>query len=130
MATVKDGSFHRRNKSTVCLWRERPSTCSSPEDAGHSWAANFLSSFSTGSFCFTPCSSLCDPVSISKPSSLMFPHLYHLITVCTLFLRISRLVPSSPYYNCHRFCLLSSSLNCPVANTDFARLLLRFMGLN
>ena len=47
--------------TTVCLWRERPSTCSSPEVPGHSWAANFPS-----------------------------------------------LVPSSPYYNCHRSCLLSS----------------------
>ena len=113
--------------TTVCLWLERQSTCSSHEVPGRSWAINFPSSFRTGSSCFTPCSLSRDPVLISKSSSLTSPHLYRLITIRTLFLHLPHLVPSSPYYNCRHSCLLSSSFNCPVANTDFAWLLMRFM---
>ena len=86
--------------TTVCSWREGPSTCFFPEVPGRSWATHFPLSFSTGSSCFMPCSPSRDPVSISKSSSLTSPHLYHPITVRTLYLRLPRLVPSSPYYNC------------------------------
>ena len=114
----------------VCLWRESPSTCSSPEVPSRSWAANFPSSFRAGSSCCAPCSSSCNSLSISNLSSLMSQHLYRLITVHTLFLLLPHFVPSSPYYKCHHSCLMSGSFNRPVANTDFERLLTRFMDFN
>ena len=52
--------------TTVCSWCERPSTCSSPEVLGLSWASNFLSSLRTGSPRSTPCSPSCHSLSISK----------------------------------------------------------------
>ena len=110
--------------TAVCLWRKCPSTCSSPEVRSCSWAANFPSSFRMGSSSSTPCSSSRNPVSISKSSSLTSPHLYRLITVRALFLRLPHLVPSSPSYNCRCSCLLSTearSFNCPVANTDVCK---------
>ena len=45
--------------TTVCSWREHLSTCSSPKVPGLSQAANFPSSFRTGSSCFMPCVILC-----------------------------------------------------------------------
>ena len=88
---------------------------------GLSQATNFLLSFTTGSSCLMPCSPLRDPVSISKSSSF--------INVSVVHTRLTHL-------NCTSLSLLQLSsvlltvkffFNRPFANTNFARLLMRFM---
>ena len=58
-------------RTTVRSWRERPLTWPSPEVPGRSRASSFILFFRAGSYCTTPCSPLCDPVSISKSSSFI-----------------------------------------------------------
>ena len=62
-----------------------------------------------------------------------FPHPYSLITVRTVYLRLPRLAPPSPYYYCHWSCSLSNSFSYVTVNLAIwisQGFLMKFMAFN